>query len=281
MNKTSTKRVVQYDLRGNRIAAYPSARAASIATGVSPTSISRCCNGKRENGGDFLWTFEGDPLDTSLFHPQVLQYDFIGNFVQAYERPADVEKVYKGSSAEYVFKCLRGQKDYYLNSFWVWDHDKDRIPELVENYGRQIVAVSMDRKETIAYGNIALATEQTGLDRHLITRALNARGSSNGYAWFYMKDREAIENFKKNGPDPAQYKRRERATREFCTTIIDAQGQTETLSDPVKAAERAGVSPRHLHFFARPCTADGFTEYKVIVNGLTLSFSDKNTKAGE
>lgn len=52
------KPVLQYDLEGNFIAEYPSAREASEQTGVSHHMISHVCNGHNKTGGGYIWKFK-------------------------------------------------------------------------------------------------------------------------------------------------------------------------------------------------------------------------------
>lgn len=51
----SGKEVVQYDLNGNKIREYKTAREASKATGVSFKKISACCNNRQRTSGGFIW----------------------------------------------------------------------------------------------------------------------------------------------------------------------------------------------------------------------------------
>ncbi len=49
--------VVQSDLRGNVIAAFPSMKRAAELTGIHATNISGCCCGIRKHAGGFLWSY--------------------------------------------------------------------------------------------------------------------------------------------------------------------------------------------------------------------------------
>lgn len=56
------KHVVQFDLDGNILNTFISARQAFAETGVSYKHISLCCNNKRRTAGGFRWKFEKDLL---------------------------------------------------------------------------------------------------------------------------------------------------------------------------------------------------------------------------
>lgn len=56
--ESKKKSVEQYDTRGNLIAEFESASAASRATGLMRESISRACRGKSKNAGGYIWKYK-------------------------------------------------------------------------------------------------------------------------------------------------------------------------------------------------------------------------------
>lgn len=52
------KKVFQYSLNGEILARYNSVAEASLETGISKTSISRCCRGERKSSSGFLWKYQ-------------------------------------------------------------------------------------------------------------------------------------------------------------------------------------------------------------------------------
>lgn len=52
------KPVVQFDLSGNKLATYQTARMAERLTGVCYKKISAVCNGRRKTAGGYIWKFE-------------------------------------------------------------------------------------------------------------------------------------------------------------------------------------------------------------------------------
>jgi hypothetical protein len=56
-NKDKAKQVGQYDLDGNLIAIYASAREAERQTNCSQSHISNCCNGKQKKHKGFKWGY--------------------------------------------------------------------------------------------------------------------------------------------------------------------------------------------------------------------------------
>jgi hypothetical protein len=57
LGKTMTKKVIQYDLEGNYIKEWISASEASRQLNLKQTSISRCCTGKLNKTGNYVWRF--------------------------------------------------------------------------------------------------------------------------------------------------------------------------------------------------------------------------------
>jgi len=51
------QKVIQTDMEGNIISNFPSIVDASEITGVSVSSISKCCRGKIRHGGGYLWKY--------------------------------------------------------------------------------------------------------------------------------------------------------------------------------------------------------------------------------
>ena len=56
-SKTS-KKVIQYDLKGNLIKTWPSALKAAEELNLSYSSIYRCCKNKKESYNSYIWKFE-------------------------------------------------------------------------------------------------------------------------------------------------------------------------------------------------------------------------------
>lgn len=79
-----------YDLQGTLIASYNSHQAAEAATSVAQSQISKCCNGKSNTAGGFVWVKHGQPFDRRVNREAgkrqkaVLQYDIKGQLLNTY-----------------------------------------------------------------------------------------------------------------------------------------------------------------------------------------------------
>lgn len=55
---TNKKVVLQFDLEGNHINTFESARQAERSTGIGLSSITRCCRGERKQTSDFIFQYQ-------------------------------------------------------------------------------------------------------------------------------------------------------------------------------------------------------------------------------
>lgn len=89
-NSPSSKSVIQKDMEGNIIKIWESIEWAGKELGISVTSISLTCRGKKESFKGFLWEFNGtlhQPKPKSLGYKivKIFKYSLGGNFIKEYE----------------------------------------------------------------------------------------------------------------------------------------------------------------------------------------------------
>lgn len=120
--RTSSKKVIQYDLKGNKICEYKNARIAAQETGIGFKQISQVCNGYKRMAHGFVFRFDGDAFDkfpiekcTNGFNQAIDQYDLDGNFIRTYNTISQAEKEHncKGISA-----ALRGISKTSAGYIW-------------------------------------------------------------------------------------------------------------------------------------------------------------------
>ena len=58
VNYSQSKPVLQFDLQGNFIKEWPSTVKVEEELGIYQTNISKCCLGKRNSAGGYLWKFK-------------------------------------------------------------------------------------------------------------------------------------------------------------------------------------------------------------------------------
>lgn len=56
-NNPVAKKVIQYDIHGNKVKEYDSIADAVKETNINKTSIGKCCNGRQRTAGKYIWKF--------------------------------------------------------------------------------------------------------------------------------------------------------------------------------------------------------------------------------
>lgn len=126
--------VLQYDLLGNFIAEYPSARQAAEKTQINNSSISACCRGEISHTKDFQWKYkDSDKLifpikNVKIIKRSILQYDLNGQFVKKYSSLAEAFSETNICKSTISNVCNRKGKTAggYL---WCFEDDIERINE--------------------------------------------------------------------------------------------------------------------------------------------------------
>jgi hypothetical protein len=127
------KKVLQFDLHGNYIGEYPSARNASIKLRINGSAVSNCANGYIKSAGGFQWRHKDDPIFAngivnigptkrkSTSKP-VIQFDLQGNYIAEY--PTCVEAGRKvGIHNHYIAVCAKNKKGTAKGYQWRYRND--------------------------------------------------------------------------------------------------------------------------------------------------------------
>jgi hypothetical protein len=110
----SSKAVSQYDLDGNFIETFPSAkRASEKIDGANRSYITQCCKGKRKSAGGFMWTYEGaEPPEKyrKQYNKYVYQYTKDGVFIKRWESLTEAATYYDRDVRSLSKACSGGSK---------------------------------------------------------------------------------------------------------------------------------------------------------------------------
>lgn len=115
-----SKKVYQFDLKGNFIKEYGSAGEAANETGLERKSICKCGTGHLKTYGGYVWKytnkFELEPKKCTPRKGAVLMFDMNHNLLKRYDFAKQViEDGFKYSS---VCRCCRGERNHYANHIW-------------------------------------------------------------------------------------------------------------------------------------------------------------------
>ena len=119
------KSIIQYDLEGNIIKEWISAKEASRQLNIKNTDISSCCkNGRNRTAGNFIWQFKSD--NTSIVQlrkhknsKEVCQYDLEGNFIKIWPNFITAGKELNIHPTG-ISQCCLGKLKKFKNYIWVF-----------------------------------------------------------------------------------------------------------------------------------------------------------------
>lgn len=115
------KKIIQYDLDGNKIREYKNARVAEEETGIGYKQISQVCNGYKRMVHGFVFRFDGDSFDKFSIKKKkrycgnkIDQYTLCGKFVKTYDSIAQAKAEY-GST---IYNALVGNQKTAYGYIW-------------------------------------------------------------------------------------------------------------------------------------------------------------------
>lgn len=115
----TTKAVSQYDLDGNFIAHFESAKEAGELTTANQSYITQCCKGRRKSSGGYLWTYKGDnpPKYTKQYFTPVLQFDLNQALVAEFPSLTHAQNA-TGVELHNISECCRGRSKTAGGFIW-------------------------------------------------------------------------------------------------------------------------------------------------------------------
>lgn len=120
------KRIHQYDIKGNFIREYESAREVERQTGISYKYVSRICNGERLQYKGYVFRFKEDDFNKFKVVAQkpirkIIQMDLSGNFVKQWDNIIQAEKY--GFTQAGIASCCKGKRKMYKSFIWKYADD--------------------------------------------------------------------------------------------------------------------------------------------------------------
>ncbi len=121
-NKNLGKRINQFDINGNIINEFLSARDANKKTGVSYKKISLVCNGINHSAGGYIWRFINDKFDKYIIkihtkNFKIYQYTLDNKYIREWDSPSlavDEIKVSFGN----LSSCLNNKRKTAGGFIW-------------------------------------------------------------------------------------------------------------------------------------------------------------------
>jgi group I intron endonuclease len=113
-----SKKVSQYDLKGNWIRDFNSIKEAEESLDIC--SVGSCCSGLSKSAGGFIWRYYGDEAPKKYSNKtirSVLQYDLLGNLIGEYDSLIEAANV-TGSNSNGIQMCCVGKYKHSNNFIW-------------------------------------------------------------------------------------------------------------------------------------------------------------------
>ena len=115
-----SKTIVQYDLKGNIVAKYPSMMEAYRQTGVHYANIRACITGRRQQMGGYVWKVEGESFvaPKSKKAKEIVQYDKDGNFLKSWPSVLSASLSLGMKSSNSLIRCLKNRTHTCKGYIW-------------------------------------------------------------------------------------------------------------------------------------------------------------------
>ena len=113
-----SKKVSQYDLKGNWIRGFNSIKEAEESLDIC--SVGSCCSGLSKSAGGFIWRYYGDEAPRKYSNKtirSVLQYDLLGNLIGEYDSLIEAANM-TGSNSNGIQMCCVGKYKHSNNFIW-------------------------------------------------------------------------------------------------------------------------------------------------------------------
>lgn len=144
INEGRSKAILQFSIDGEFIQEWPSAAEITRQLGYKSSNISNCCNNKVYSVHNFIFVKKSDYNPTyiedrkqlfKLASKEVLQYNFLGNFIKEYNSAKEASEEFSCSSST-ISKAASGDLPQAKNYIWVYK--KEFTEELLQEKLQQV-----------------------------------------------------------------------------------------------------------------------------------------------
>jgi hypothetical protein len=209
------RKVIQFDIDGNRLKSFYCLREAAEYVGCSPSTIGHCCNGDCKTAKGFVWKYESNETKSELGIPpllqininrnsKIIQFDIDGNRLNSFNSLTEAAE-YVGSSPSNIGRCCNNIIKTSVGFRWKYESNETKsdagIPPLTERFKyskkltkkevitqipRKIVQFDIDGNRLKSFDTSKQAAEYVGTSRSYITHCcLNPNQTGKGFYWKY------------------------------------------------------------------------------------------------
>jgi hypothetical protein len=212
------RKVIQFDIQGNRLNTFNSCTEAAESVGNSPSTIGHCCNGDIKTAAGFRWKYESNdtisvagipPLTGRFKHSQpstkldvinqiprkIIQFDIHGTRLNTFDTCKQAA-AYVGTSRGFISTCcLRPNqtgKGFYwkyesINSCVIEPGGQDEIyKQIISKRNRKVIQFDIHGIRLNSFDNCNEAAKYVGAASSNINRCCNGKTkTAKGYIWIY------------------------------------------------------------------------------------------------
>lgn len=199
------KPVLQFDLTGNFIKEWKSAREASISLEIPQKGIYWCCVKKYKNSSLYIWIYKDDYVDENSLkwylqnqkQKNINQYDLYGRYIKTWKNHAEINE-YFGYS---VNGCTRHKNLSSHGYIWLYTNDELELTEEYCYYVRNSLKIVNNKPfyqvdehcNIVEKYNCLREVKSNGFNAKSVGECLrNLRNSTKGFVWIYQDKYETL-----------------------------------------------------------------------------------------
>lgn len=196
--KTYVRPVVQFDVKGQKIAEYKSIKEASKNTGIRHSDISTACVGRQQTTGGFVWRYKEDErnVNSNSFKLQyktnkVVQFDLDGKKIREYGSPKEAAEDNGIKVGNIRVAC---SKKIESSGGFIWRYkgdEEDVVPKIVKpkSNQRKIIQFDFEWNKIGEYNSMKEASMLTKTRQSGISEVCRGKSqSAGGFMWKYEGD---------------------------------------------------------------------------------------------
>lgn len=211
------KKVVQFDIQGNRLNTFNSTVEAAKYVGKSSSVIGHCCNGDIKTAAGYIWKYENIDSNEAKIEPltgrfkgcqkrikkevipqirrKIVQFDMDGNRLKSFNTCKEAAE-YVGTARSCITLCCLRQHKTAKGYFWKYERvdssdanyegQNEIYKQINEKRNRVIVQFDMAGNRLNTFKSCREAGRYVGTCNGSISRCCNGiNSSSKGYIWKY------------------------------------------------------------------------------------------------
>jgi len=212
------RKVIQFDIEGNRLKSFNSCTEAAKYVGVVRSSIGHCCNDDNKTAAGFRWKYESKETTSELGIPpltgkfkysqpttkkkvitriprKIVQFDIQGNRLNSFATCREAAE-YVGISRGFIAGCCRKQNQTGKGFYWKYEsmnssdtnsEGQDEIyKQIASKKNRKVIQFDIEGNRLNSFATCREAGASIGVSHGSISMCCNGvSNTSKGYVWKY------------------------------------------------------------------------------------------------